>query len=168
MTDRFVIEPLAAGVDRSGFRCGNDRIDTYFRQTVTQDIKRGYAACRVAVEETTQQLAGFYTLSSSSVPLSEVPADLTRRLPRYPTVPAVLIGWLGRDERFSRAGVGELLLIDAIRTVADAPIGVHAIFADAIDDRAAAFYASFQFVQLQARPTTWYIQLSTAVRSLGI
>ncbi len=162
MTAQFVIEPLLKGHDRSGFRCGNDRIDQYFRETVSQDVRRDYATCFVAREIATNRIAGFYTLSASNVPLGEVPPELARRLPRYPSVPAVLIGWLARHLDFAGAGVGELLLVDAIRTIVSAPIGAHAVFADAIDERAAAFYASFGFTPLLARPHTLYLPLTNA------
>jgi ribosomal protein S18 acetylase RimI-like enzyme len=167
VTARFGIEPLTKAHDRSGFACGNDRIDTYFRQTVSQDVKRNYAACFVARELATNRVAGFYTLSSSNVPLTEVPADLAKKLPRYPSVPAVLIGWLARHIDFAGLGLGEVLLFDAIRTVATAPIGAHAVFADAIDERAAAFYASFGFTPLIARSHTLYLPISTAKELIG-
>lgn len=162
MTPRFVIEPLSRTHDRSGFSCGNERIDSYFRQTVSQDVKRDYATCFVARDLLTDRLAGFYTLSSSSVPLTDVPAELARKLPRYPTVQAVLIGWLARHSDFAGLGLGEALVFDAIRTVISAPIGAHAVFADAIDDRAAAFYASFGFAPLTSKPTTLFLPLSIA------
>lgn len=167
MTARFGIEPLTKTHDRSGFVCGNDRIDTYFRQTVSQDVKRNYASCFVARELATDRVAGFYTLSSSNVPLTEVPADLAKKLPRYPSVPAVLIGWLARHIEFAGLGLGETLVFDAIRTVATAPIGAHAIFADAIDDRAFAFYISFGFTPLLTRSHTLYLPISTAKALIG-
>lgn len=77
------------------------------------------------------------------MPLTDVPEALAKKLPRYPTVPAVLIGWLGRHRDYAGQGLGEALLFDAIKTVATAPIGAHATFADAIDDQAAAFCAAF-------------------------
>lgn len=160
---RFVIEPLVKAHDRSGFACGNDRIDTYFHEAVSQDVKRRYATCSVARELKTGIVAGFYTLSSSNVPLTEVPEDLARKLPRYPTVPAVLIGWLGRHQDFRGLGLGEALLFDAIRTVAKAPIGAHAIFADAIDDDVVAFYTKFGFTSLTGRPRTLYLPVATAL-----
>jgi hypothetical protein len=55
------------------------------------------------------------------------------------------------------------LLFDAIKTVATAPIGAHAIFADAIDDKAASFYASFGFVPLVERPRTLDLPVATAL-----
>ncbi len=151
MNVRFAIEPLAKAHKRDDFTCGNDRIDSYFRETVSQDVKRKYATCFVAREIATDRVAGFYTLSSSNVPLTEVPERLATRLPRYPTVPAVLIGWLGRHSDYAGQGLGE------------APIGAHAIFADAIDDQAAAFYAAFGFTPLVRRPRTLYLPVATAL-----
>jgi ribosomal protein S18 acetylase RimI-like enzyme len=167
VTARFGIEPLTKTHDRSGFACGNDRIDSYFRQTVSQDVKRNYATCFVARELTTDRVAGFYTLSSSNVPLTEVPADLAKKLPRYPSVPAVLIGWLARHIDFAGLGLGEALLFDAINTVATAPIGAHAVFADAIEERASAFYASFGFTPLITRSHTLYLPIATAKELIG-
>lgn len=167
MRARFAIEQLTKRHQRKTFSCSNERIDRYFRETVTQDIKRRYATCFVAKDLETDQLAGFYTLSSSNVPLTAVPEPLGSRLPRYPTVPAVLIGWLGRDQSYAGLGLGEALLFDAIRTVAEAPIGAHAIFADAIDRKAAAFYAAFGFTPLTDRPNTLYLPVATAQRLLS-
>jgi ribosomal protein S18 acetylase RimI-like enzyme len=160
---RFTIEPLAKAHSRANFMCGNDRIDSYFRETVSQDLKRKYATCFVAREIATDRVAGFYTLSSSNVPLTEVPEPLANKLPRYPTVPAVLIGWLGRHIDYTGLGLGEALLFDAIKTVSTAPIGAHTIFADAIDDRAAAFYAAFGFMPLIQRPRSLYLPVATAL-----
>ena len=163
MSARFVIEALEKQHQRADFTCGNDRIDRYFREAVSQDVKRNYATCFVAREVTTGRVGGFYTLSSSNVPLTEVPEPLARKLPRYPSVPAVLIGWLGRHVDYAGEGLGEALLFDAIRTVATAPIGAHAIFAEAIDDRAAAFYAGFGFTPLIERPRMLYLPVATAL-----
>lgn len=168
MSARFVVEPLEKGHKRADFSCGNDRIDAYFRETVSQDVKRKYATCFVAREIATDRIAGFYTLSSSNVPLNEVPEKLAKKLPRYPSVPAVLIGWLGRHVDYAGQGIGEALLFDAIRTVAISPIGAHAIFADAIDDKAASFYAAFGFTPLLERPRTLYLPVATALSLLSV
>jgi ribosomal protein S18 acetylase RimI-like enzyme len=164
---RFVIEALDKRHKRADFTCGNDRIDAYFREAVSQDMKRNYATCFVAREIATGRVAGFYTLSSSNVPLTEVPEPLAKKLPRYPSVPAVLIGWLGRHGDYAGEGLGEALLFDAIKTVATSPIGAHAIFADAIDDNAAAFYAAFGFAPLTERPHTLYLPVETALKLLS-
>jgi ribosomal protein S18 acetylase RimI-like enzyme len=167
VTFRFAVEPLSKDHDRSAFRCGNDRIDAYFRHTVSQDVRRNYATSFVAREIATGRIAGFYTLSASNIPLLDVPQDMARKLPRYPTVPAVLIGWLARDIAFRGDGVGELLVLDAIKTVAAAPIGAHAIFAEAIDERAVAFYRALGFMALARRPRTLFLPLATVRGTVG-
>jgi ribosomal protein S18 acetylase RimI-like enzyme len=148
--------------DRSAFTSGNERIDSYFQTSVSQDVKRGYAACFVLIDRSTETLAGFYTLSSHSIPLTELAANVARKLPRYASVPAVLIGWLARDLAFRGQAVGALLLADAIRRLAAAPIGVHALCADAIDESAAAFYRAHQFQAFTSRPNGFYLPMKTA------
>jgi ribosomal protein S18 acetylase RimI-like enzyme len=167
LSARFVIEPLAKAHMRSEFTCGNDRIDPYFREAVSQDVKRKYATCFVARDIGANRIAGFYTLSSSNVPLNEVPKPLAKKLPRYPTVPAVLVGWLARHSDYAGQGLGEVLLFDAIKTVSTTPIGAHAIFAHASDDRAAAFYSDFGFTPLIKRPRTLYLPVTAALSLLS-
>ena len=162
---RFIFEPLAKH-DRSAIQSGNDRIDRYFQQNASQDVKRGYTACNLLVEQSTSQIAGFYTLSSHSVALTEVADELARKLPRYPSVPAALIGWMGRDANFRGQGIGPLLLADAITRLARAPLGIHAICADAIDDAAAAFYRRHQFEPLVSRPGRFYLPMRTALAAV--
>ena len=165
MTAAFFSEALADH-DRSAFASGNERIDNYFRQTVSQDVKRSYAACYVLIDKASARLAGFYTLSSHSIALTELAADVARKLPRYPSVPAVLIGWLGRDLSFRGQHVGAMLLAGAITRLAAAPIGIHAICADAIDDAAAAFYREHQFMPFASRQYSLYLPMKTAVALL--
>ena len=160
---RFISEALSKH-DRSGFVSGNEKIDLYFRNTVSQDVKRRYAACYVLVERENSRIAGFYTLSSSSIRLTEIPAELAKKLPRYPTVPAVLIGWLGRDANFRGQDIGARLLYDAILRVATSPIGAHAIFVDAIDEAAEEFYRKHQFVPFGSRPRTLFLPVVTALQ----
>ena len=50
-------------------------------------------------------IAGYYTLSSTSVQLAELPAETVRKLPRYPLVPATLLGRLAVDRRQQGRGL---------------------------------------------------------------
>ena len=88
MISPFRLEPLGGEHDRSLFRCGEDVLDRYFQTQVTQDIRRQIANCFVAVEAATSQIAAYYTISAASIPLTDLPADEAKRLPRYPTIPA--------------------------------------------------------------------------------
>jgi ribosomal protein S18 acetylase RimI-like enzyme len=160
----FRVEALASH-DRKAFCCGNDRIDKYFRETVSQDVKRGYVKCFVAVEVETDRLAGFYTLTSNSVPLTQIPNELKAKMPRYPTVPVVLISWLGRHVDFKGRGLGEALMFDAIKAIATAVIGSHAIIVDAIDDKAMKFYRGYGFANISPdAPRRMYVPVATALK----
>jgi ribosomal protein S18 acetylase RimI-like enzyme len=164
---RFVSEVLGKH-DRSTFASGNGRIDDYFRTTVSQDVKRNYAVCYVLVETASKRVAGFYTLSSHTIPLPELSAEVARKLPRYPSVPAVLIGWLGRDVAFRGQNVGTMLLYDAIARLVASPVGAHAICAEAIDDAAAAFYQAHLFRPFLSQPRRFYLPIKTAVALVGL
>ena len=163
---RFYSEALAKH-DRTAFASGNDRIDAYFRTVVSQDVKRNYAHCYVLVEKETKRLAGFYSLSATDIPLKDMPPDLARKLPRYPTIPAALIGWLGRDIGFRGQEVGAMLLRDAIVRVSASHIGVYALCADAIDEAAAAFYRRYLFTPFESRPRSLFLPLATALKTIA-
>jgi hypothetical protein len=133
------------------------------RETVSQVVKRKYAVCYLLIEPSTGKDAGFYTLSAHSIPLNDVVPELAKKLPRYSSVPVVLIGWTGRDLAFRGAGGGSLLLYDAISRAAKAPACAYAICADTIDDPAAAFYRVHQFQPLVSRPQNLFLPMKIAL-----
>ncbi len=104
MTAPFHVEQLAKAHDRKTFSCGVPPLDEYFRTQAAQDIKRLVANCFVLVETATGTVAGYYTLSATSIPLAEMPERLAKKLPRYPVVPAVV--WADSPSRSTSAGEG--------------------------------------------------------------
>jgi ribosomal protein S18 acetylase RimI-like enzyme len=162
----FRFEALSDNHDRAAFRCGDEALDRYFQTQATQDIRRRIANCLVVVEVATGQVAAYYTLSAASIPLVDLPTDETKRLPRYPTLPAVRIGRLAVDRRFQRRGLGELMLMNAVhRTMQDAA-AAFALLVDAKNDRAAAFYARYGFRPIAGKPRTLFLPLATAQKTL--
>ena len=107
-------------------------------------MRRRIASCFVAVDTATDVVAGYYTLSATGVPLADFPADIQKRLPRYPTVPAALVGRLAVDLNYRGRGLGQTLMIDALRRAADTM--AFALVVDAKDSAAAAFYGHFGFI----------------------
>ncbi len=109
----YVCEPLGNQHDRTQFNCGVSVLNDYLAKYAKQDVKRKASAVFVlVVRSDPKRVIGFYTLCATSVALSELPEEVTRKLPRYPEIPAILIGRLARD--VNHAGVGALLLSDAI------------------------------------------------------
>ena len=158
----FRVAPLDKAHERSAFKSGVAPLDHYFHQQVSQDIRRRVTACFVALDVAqSQRIAGFYTLASSSVLLADLPPETGKKLPRYPSVPAVRMGRLAVDERFKGQGLGGALLADALARAARADIAAFALVVDAKDEVAAQFYRHHGFIVLPDSPLTLFLPLAT-------
>ena len=158
-------EVLAAHHDRRVFSCGVAELDRYFQQQVTQDIRRRITSCFVAISDD-DAIAGYYTLASGSIPITELPEDLAKRLPRYPSLPAVRIGRLAVDAKFRGQGFGRLLLWDATARALRAEQANFTLLVDAKDDAAVAFYRHYGFVAFATAPRVLFLPLATAAKIL--
>ena len=156
----FQLAPLDAVHDRATFNSGAEPLDRYLRKQVTQDIRRRVAACFVALEGE-KRIAGYYTLASASLLLADLPASTGKKLPRYPTVPAVRMGRLAVDQAFKGKGLGGALLADALDRAARSEIAAYALMVDAKDGAAVAFYRHHGFIALPDSPHTLFLPLST-------
>lgn len=141
------VEPLGAHHDRSAFSCGVPDLDRYLREQAGQDARRRVAAPFVASNDGVRVL-GFYTLSATSIQLTEVPQELAKRLPRYPRLPATLLGRLATDLSARGVGLGRFLLVDAMVRAVRSEIASFAIIVDAKDEAAASFYERESFIRM--------------------
>lgn len=147
---RPVIELLdAARHDRSCFSCGVDALDRYLLSQASQDARRRVAAPYVLIEPPSPHVLGFYTLSNSSIHASELPAALVKKLPRYPILPATLLGRLAVDGEGRGRGLGTILLLDALRRCLRSETASLAVVVDAKDDAAISFYERHEFLRLR-------------------
>ncbi len=112
MNANFTIEALNAHHDRKSFSYDVEPLDSYFRERAAQDVKRRISNCFVMYKGA-GTIAGFYTFAATSLPLNDLTEDLKKRLPRYPFVPAGLIGRLAVDSRFRRQEIAGSMIIDA-------------------------------------------------------
>lgn len=162
----LVIEPLSKQHDRSKFSSGSPELDNWFRQRASQDEKRNVARVFVACED--NRVVGFYSVSTFTLALDNLPSDLSRKLPNYEAIPTALIGRLARDLEVRGKGIGELLLTDAIRRIVSAgqSVAVYAIVVDAKDQQAADFYRDYGFVPLPSRPLRLFLLVSSAIAAL--
>ncbi|MBN8510941.1 MAG: GNAT family N-acetyltransferase [Burkholderiales bacterium] len=145
MTAPFRLEVLGPGHAREAFRCGVEALDRYFARQAGQDVRRRVSACYVAVESGSGKVAGYYTLAAGGVPLTDLPAELAKRLPRYPSVPVARVGRLAVDRGFHGRKLGSALLADAALRAARSEVSVFALIVDAKDDAAVAFYRHHGF-----------------------
>jgi ribosomal protein S18 acetylase RimI-like enzyme len=160
----FQLAPLDAAHDRTTFNSGSKPLDRYLQEQVTQDVRRRVAACFVALADG-QRIAGYYTLASASLLLADLPASTGKKLPRYPTVPAVRMGRLAVDQTLKGQGLGGALLADALDRAARSEIAAYALMVDAKDEAAAAFYRHHGFIALSDLPLTLFLPLATVLPS---
>jgi GNAT superfamily N-acetyltransferase len=148
-----------------GFDCGVPALNRYLIEQAGQDMRRRVSNCFLAVSET-GAVAGFYTFAAGSLPLVDLPRDVTRRLPRYGDVPAALIGRLAVDLRYTGRGLGTGLIADAVeRAVVSAP-AVFLLFVDAKDAAAVPFYLRHGFRTLSNNSLRLFLPVATAEKTL--
>jgi GNAT superfamily N-acetyltransferase len=164
---QFRIEPLSSAHDRSQFLSGSAPLDRYLREQASQDIKRRIATCFVAVGVESGDVAGFYTLTAISVALDALAPAIAKKLPRYPVVPAALLGRLAIATSYQGKGLGGALLVDALLRTARAELGIFAMLVDAKDEAAQRFYEKHGFVLLPVGDTLRLVlPIATALRGL--
>ncbi|MDR3712083.1 MAG: GNAT family N-acetyltransferase [Puia sp.] len=133
------------------FSCGRDLLDYYLHIQAKQDVKRKLSACFI-LADVDNAVKGFYTLSSSSIQRELIPEDLKKKLPpSYHHLPATLLGRLAVAIPYKCQGLGELLLLDALKRsydIAIGSIGSMAVIADPIDESAQKFYEKYGFISL--------------------
>lgn len=164
----YRVEVLGKGHGREGFECGADPLDRYLRQQARQDADKRVAAAFVLVEPPSKSVLGYYTLSASVIHASQLPDEMARKLPR-PQLPVTLLGRLAVHRKLKGTGIGEFLLMDALRRSLDAAtqIAAMAVLVDAKDEAAEAFYAHFGFTPLQQTPARLYLPMKTVADLFG-
>ena len=156
------ISPLTKAHDRKSFDCGHEDLNRYLREQARQDAEKRVAAPFVLTQPGDPTVLGFYTLSSSISPVAELPPELMKRLPRYGQLPVTLLGRLAVDRSAGGQGVGEFLLVDALRRSLEAAqqIAAMAVIVDAKNERAESFYRHFDFQPFQQTPLRLFLPMT--------
>jgi predicted GNAT family N-acyltransferase len=151
---------LSSYHNSTAFSCGAPVLDSYLKERATQDIKRGICAVHVLDENDT--IIGFYTLSSYTLQLTDLPAAIARKYPRNLLLPCWLIGRLAVDLQFQGKRIGETLLMDALRRVTELAknAGGYCVVVDAKDETVKPFYAKYGFKPIQDDSLRMYLPLS--------
>lgn len=137
-------------MDRGGFTCGEPALDAYLHKQAGQDMRRGFATVIAARQEASPKMVvGFYTLSAASILLTSLPDETARKMPRYPSVPAIRLGRLAVDASMQGQHIGSLLLLDALRRACRTELAWAIFLVDAKNERAAIFYKRFLFQLFQ-------------------
>lgn len=157
----YTFEPLGDH-ERASFSCGIPELDKYLHLQARQDVKRKVAAPFVMLDQA-RRVIGYYTLSAYGIRLAELPPDVAKKLPKYPLIPATLLGRLALSTEHQGQKLGQVLLMDALHrswknTAEVASVGV---VAEAIDESARNFYLHHEFRPLAGHSRKLFISMAT-------
>jgi GNAT superfamily N-acetyltransferase len=146
---------------RDSFSCGEESLDNYIKRGVSQDIKRRIAAVYVLTDEPESVVLAYYTLSAYTVEITALEESFASKLPRYPLLPATLLGRLAVDENQKGKGFGQLLLLDSMKRSWEISkdIASLALVVDALNEKALSFYLKYGFKQFQNEPMKLYCSM---------
>ena len=146
----YLTVPLEATHKKSEFDCGSELLTSYFKNQANQDVKRLLSRCFVIIDND-NGVKGYYTISSSSINRDLIPENIKSKLPRsYTDIPVILLGRLARDNKHKGDGIGEMLLLDALKRCYDVSLnlGCMAVIVDPIDEKAKDIYLKYGFILL--------------------
>ena len=163
---RFHIEPLSAEHARHAFASGVPALDRYLIELASQDVKRRISNCFIALDEI-GTVAGYYTFAATSIPLTDLTPETSKRLPRYALMPAGLIGRLAVDQKYRGQRLGGALVIDAVKRSVQSDPAIFALVVDAKGESAIAFYRHLGFIPFVSRAMSLYLPIATALKAIG-
>jgi ribosomal protein S18 acetylase RimI-like enzyme len=158
----FMIEPLGEKHNRAAFSCGVRALDSYLTRQAGQDARKRAAVPFVATTDG-QTIAGYYTLSQYAIALDVIPEDVAKKLPKYPMVPATLLGRLAVGSNFRGQRLGETLLMDALYRSLESSkqVASAGVIVDAKDESAVAFYRKYGFIELPKIENRLFLPMGT-------
>jgi len=157
----YRIEKLSTKHKRNEFTCGIHPLDVYFRQYIQQDIRKKICAAFVLLDDQTHSVIGYYTLSATGIPAHDFPESEIIKLPKYPILPATLLGRLAVDFHHQGKGYGEILLMNALYKSLQysTEIGSLAVVVNVINEKASTFYESYGFIPFKDAPKKLFITM---------
>mgnify|MGYP001590292536 CR=1 FL=1 len=160
------IRLLGAEHRREGFDCGDAALNDFLLRQAGQQQRRGFGKTYVAVAEDGVTVMGFVTVSAGQITTASLPVQL--KLPRYPA-PMLRIGRLAVDVRYQGKGIGQDLLVFALRLAVEFSqrVGLYAVVVDAKHDKARAFYVKLGFIACVDNPLCLYLPVATLEQSIA-
>jgi GNAT superfamily N-acetyltransferase len=155
--------------DLTRFDCGEPDLDAWLRDSAATAARARAAQTFVWVPDTSAEtVVAYYALSANAIPRAEAPSRIGRGVPD--PVPAALIAKLTLDRSLHGAGLGQVLLVDALRRILQASQqgpAVRAIVVDAATDAGRNLYARFGFVAAPGRADRMLVRAETISKGLA-
>jgi GNAT superfamily N-acetyltransferase len=140
------------------FRCGEPDLEIWLKQRARKNQLEG--ASRTFVVCAGDEVVGYYCLAAGAVMHEKAPGSIRRNMPD--PIPVAILGRLAVHADWQGRGLGAGLLKDAIvRTMRLAEeMGIRALLAHALHDRAKQFYLHCGFVESPIEPLTVMLNIA--------
>jgi predicted GNAT family N-acyltransferase len=150
---------------RTDFCCGQVSLDNYIRKQASQDVKRKVSTVFVLIDDSDSKfnILGYYTLSAYTVEIENLEQSFVKKLPRYPQLPATLLGRLAIDNQHKDKRFGEIMLFDALKKAiaVSQQIASLAVIAEALDENAVSFYLKYGFQKFNQDSMKLYLPIKS-------
>ncbi|MDB5348331.1 MAG: hypothetical protein JWP89_6708 [Schlesneria sp.] len=157
----YRLERLQKSHPRRGFDCGQGLVNDWVRTKALQHQEKRLSVTKVLIDST-DLLAGFYTLATGQIDFGDLPTELVRQLPRR-ALPVAVLAWLGVHRSLHGQGLGDRLLASSLRDCYDAgqTFAFVAVILDCVDDAAKSYYTRWDFSELPGNPYRLFLSAST-------
>lgn len=151
------VELLTRTHNRKAFESGQEKVDAWLKKMALQSQNKHLSSTKVLLNADSQ-LIGYYTLATSQVDFSDLPADIAKSFPNR-QLPVAVLGWLGIDRSFQGRGIGKRLLSTALGDCHEASqtFAFIAVILDCVDEPSKRFYTQFDFAELPGYPMRLYL-----------
>lgn len=162
----MIIISLAPHHDRTGFDCGEEKVNIFLKERARKHATLNMSRTSVLVEdETSPRIMGYHATLVTSVEPARVPV---KKLPPQ-GVPMLLLAWLGVDQQYQGRQLGKLLLFDVLnraRIIAE-QTALHGVILDALTDQALAMYLKLGFTSLKDEVRGLFMPIGTILELTG-
>jgi len=162
-TVNYQIELLSQHPQKKTFTCGIEVLDRYLQQQASQDMKRYAASTYVMLDIQTQDIIGYYSLAATSIVSADLPEMIAKKLPKYLSLPATLLGRLAVANSYQGKNFGKVLLINALKRSLELSLQIasFAVVVDAKDETATKFYKHHDFLPLNEHARKLFLPMTT-------
>jgi len=162
----FGPEPLGPDYQVDQFDCGVHSLNDYLVRRAFSDQRadrsRTYAVSRG------KRIVGYFSIAASRIE----PQDASERTAKgqgAQSIPAVLLGRLAVDITEQGHGLGEALLVEALRKASAAAdtIGARVVLVDVLNEAAKPFYVKYGFEACPTDPLHLMVLMKDVRKTLG-
>lgn len=149
--------------ERATISFNNSRVDTYFQQLLSQQVKKGFVVCYL-IFDTSNRFIGFFTLRTSIIVPEDRPNDTKKLASQYVDIPALFIPYMGIAKDFQGQGYGNVLMFHVFNTslTLSKEAGIQCLILDfeqSEEVKLFAFYSHFGFKRLKVESNRMYITI---------